>query len=280
MLSYAPSLGPVPRDYLQSVDLALTLTILLRDEGSVRIQPVARRLGVAESTVHRSLAMLVYRGFATRSEARTYLPGPALTAGLSQPGLGARLISAVRTHIDALAVDCGQTCNLQILTGTVTRVVYSPAGKHPEAVSSRLGQIMPATRNSGGLCILAELSLRELRALYPSLPDAEFRALRRSLHRYRCHGAALAHALFEPGVSAVGMALKNEVGDVLGALSVSVRSQRFRSIHRKVSEQLRATVRRIQPVLAHLEPSEAGTPADSVQRKSIGRTALSGATSS
>lgn len=255
MLSYSPSLGPAPREYVQSVDLALTLTLILRDEGSIRIQPVARRLGVAESTVHRSLAMLVYRGFATRSEARTYLPGPALTAGLAKPGLGARLTAAVRGHVDALATECGDTCNLQVLTGTVTRVVYSPAGSHPEAVTSRLGQIMPATRNSGGLCILAELSPRELRALYPSMPDAEFRALRRQLHRYRCHGATLTHALFEPGVSAVGVALKNDMGDTLGSLSVSVRTQRFRRVHQETTAALLRTVRALSAATAQLDPA-------------------------
>src|SRR5438445_335664 len=76
---------------LQSVDHALQLLQILRDNGSLRVSEAAQELGTARSTAHRLLAMLVYRDFAMQDEARNYLPGPALSApqarvGDQQPG--------------------------------------------------------------------------------------------------------------------------------------------------------------------------------------------------
>lgn len=41
---------------------------------------VADRLGVARSTAHRILAMLVFEGFAVQDRHKVYRPGPALQA--------------------------------------------------------------------------------------------------------------------------------------------------------------------------------------------------------
>src|SRR5256885_13256667 len=65
---------------LQSVDHALQLLQMLRDNGSLRVSEAAQELGTARSTAHRLLAMLVYRDFAVQDEARKYLPGAALSA--------------------------------------------------------------------------------------------------------------------------------------------------------------------------------------------------------
>src|SRR3989442_11648104 len=69
-----------PRYPLQSVDHALQLLQILRDNGSLRVSEAAQELGTARSTAHRLLAMLVYRDFAVQDEARKYLPGAALSA--------------------------------------------------------------------------------------------------------------------------------------------------------------------------------------------------------
>ena len=53
-----------PAYRLASVDHALQLALALRQDGPLRTVDAARRLGVAPSTAHRLLAMLVYRGFA------------------------------------------------------------------------------------------------------------------------------------------------------------------------------------------------------------------------
>jgi len=238
MTSLGPTHGPPPREFLQSVNLSLTLILMLRDLGSLTITGAAEELEVSASTVHRSMAMLVYRGFATRSESRTYLPGPALSSSSLQPGVGSELIAACASHMAAIGTETGETTNLLALVGNKCHFLHTVEGTLPVRVGSRRGQVMPADQNSGGLAMLAERSAAELRALYPSLPDAEFDALRRKLHRTRTRGFAINNGLYEHDVSAVGACLLNDLGDILGAVTVSVPTGRFRGVHRRCAESL------------------------------------------
>jgi DNA-binding IclR family transcriptional regulator len=66
---------------IESVDNALRILQVLRDSGQARVSDVAAELGIARSTAHRLLAMLVYRDFAIQAADRSYRPGPALSAG-------------------------------------------------------------------------------------------------------------------------------------------------------------------------------------------------------
>lgn len=63
---------------IASVDHALRAAAMLQLEGGLTVSQVAERLGVARSTAHRLLAMLVYRDFAVRDEDRVYRAGPVL----------------------------------------------------------------------------------------------------------------------------------------------------------------------------------------------------------
>ncbi|WP_257161447.1 IclR family transcriptional regulator [Corynebacterium cystitidis] len=255
MIAHGPTQGPPPREYLQSVDLALVLILMLRDNGSLTISGAADTLSVAPSTVHRSMSMLVYRGFATRSESRTYLPGPAISSTSLVPGMGSELIEATADHLTALAAETGETCNLQVLSNNKTHFLYSAEGSNLVRVGTRRGQVMPADENSGGLAILAELSPGELRALYPTMQDEAFEDLRRTLHRTRKRGFALNNGLYEHDVSAVGAVLRNELGDTLGAITVSIPTSRFRSVHRKCAEILVKHVRDLNHRLAKFRPA-------------------------
>src|SRR5882757_10214062 len=67
-----------PQYGIDSVDHALHLAAVLQQEGPLRVSEAAERLGVARSTAHRLLAMLVYRDFAEQDADRRYRPGPVL----------------------------------------------------------------------------------------------------------------------------------------------------------------------------------------------------------
>ncbi|MGH3277713.1 MAG: helix-turn-helix domain-containing protein, partial [Trebonia sp.] len=79
---------------IDSVDNALRILQLLRDSGQVRVSGAAAELGVARSTAHRLLAMLVYRDFAVQAEDRSYHPGPAVSARPLRAGPAQRLRQA------------------------------------------------------------------------------------------------------------------------------------------------------------------------------------------
>ncbi len=71
--------GAPPRHPVNSVDHALQLLLLLRDEPDLRVTAAAERLGFSPSTAHRLLSTLEHRGFVTQDRmTRAYRVGPAL----------------------------------------------------------------------------------------------------------------------------------------------------------------------------------------------------------
>src|SRR6478735_7686396 len=110
-----------PTYSIDAVDNALQLLQLLRDGGALRLKDAAEELGVAPSTAHRLLAMLVYRGFAVQDEKRMYHPGSAMGAGPAQRGWTREFNDLCRPHMEALAILCGETVNLVIRVGTQAR---------------------------------------------------------------------------------------------------------------------------------------------------------------
>jgi DNA-binding IclR family transcriptional regulator len=74
----ARELKEPPAYAIASVDHALRLAVLLQLEGPVTVSAAAERLGVARSTAHRLLTMLVYRDFAVQDEDRRYRAGPVI----------------------------------------------------------------------------------------------------------------------------------------------------------------------------------------------------------
>lgn len=254
MFTFGPTHGPAPREYLSSVDLALNLIHILRDAGSLTVTKAAKDLNVSPSTIHRSMAMLMYRGFATQSESRTYLRGPALSSSTLQPGVGQELIHTVGPYMAAISAETTETCHLMVLSGNKCHFLHTVEGTQAVRVGIRRGQVMPAEENSGGLIMLAEKSASELRVIYPTMPDHDFDELRRVLNRSRQRGFGVNHGLHEHDVSAVGACLRNDLGDVLGAVTVAIPSGRFRKVQRQCADVLIRHVRDLNRRLAAAQP--------------------------
>jgi DNA-binding IclR family transcriptional regulator len=228
-----------PTYSIEAVDNALLLLQLLRDGGALRLKDAAAELGVAPSTAHRLLAMLVYRGFAVQDETRRYVPGPAM--GVGPAGLSwTRLLRTIaQPHMELLSGQLNETVNLMVRVGTKVRFLATVEGNNVLRVGDRQGTVMPANRTSGGKAMLAELELPMLEQLFRShnadiggdtIPDGEYPAFLRELETIRGNKFAANFEGTEDGVSALGIALHNIRGDVVGALSVATPATRFRSV--------------------------------------------------
>ncbi|MEU4228501.1 IclR family transcriptional regulator [Nonomuraea sp. NPDC026600] len=214
---------------LGSVDNVLLLLHMLRDQGRLKVSDVARELGIARSTAHRLLAMLVYRDFAVQDEHHTYLPGPFLA---SAPGAASgsalrELRARARPAMEALSARVRETVNLMVRVGMEVRFLHSAESAQILHVGDRRGTILPANRSSGGKVLLAALPRERLWELYPGLPDAERAALTRELDEIRVRGYALNIDGTEQGVSAIGCAVRDGRGSAVAALSIAVPSARF-----------------------------------------------------
>jgi IclR family acetate operon transcriptional repressor len=228
-----------PTYSIEAVDNALVLLQLLRDGGALRLKDAAAELGVAPSTAHRLLAMLVYRGFAVQDETRRYVPGPAM--GVGPAGLSwTRLLRTIALpYMELLSGQLNETVNLMVRVGTKVRFLATVEGNNVLRVGDRQGTVMPANRTSGGKAMLAELEEPMLEQLFRShnaeiggdtIPDGEYQAFLRELETIRNNRFAANFEGTEDGVSALGIALHNRRGEVVGALSVATPATRFRSV--------------------------------------------------
>ncbi|MFF1819807.1 IclR family transcriptional regulator [Kribbella sp. NPDC058245] len=213
---------------IESVDHALNLLTVLQEEGSLRLTDAAERLGVARSTAHRLLAMLVYHGYAAQDEHRRYVAGPAIQFRRGLPS-AEQLRRLALPHLQQLVGRCDETANLQVLVGDHIRFVASVESEHVLRVGNRAGRMLPAHLASGGLALLACLKETEVASLYAA-PDAspvDLPRLQSALRQTRKQGFALNNQSTEAGVTAIGRAVRGPDGTPLAAVCIAVPSVRF-----------------------------------------------------
>lgn len=233
-----------PTYAVASVDHALRLAVILQLEGGLRVADAAQRLGVAQSTAHRLLQMLVYRDFAVRDASRAYRAGPVLELAAHSLSRTALLRSAALPHMRGLVDAVRESANLTIRTGATARFIASVECEQILKVGSREGMVFPAHRTTGGLLLLAELPPQELAAVHaegaggadpaggadradgasegPGLPS-----LRAELARIRRQGFAVNQGRSERGLTAVGVPVRDAEGTAVAGLSVSMPSVRY-----------------------------------------------------
>jgi IclR family transcriptional regulator, acetate operon repressor len=233
--AYDSAVKNKPAYAVESVDNALRILQALRDSGQVRISDVSAELGIARSTAHRLLSMLVYRDFAIRTEDHAYLPGPALSAPPLRGEPTQRLRQALRPRMEALCARVSETVNLTVRLGAQTRFLHTVEPAQVLRVGDRTGTILPAWKTSGGKVLLAELPDAELTALLSGvaqrppagLTGRERRALAGELRVVREQGYAENIEESESGVCAVGVCVRDGSGEAVAALSVAAPSVRY-----------------------------------------------------
>ncbi|WP_236787611.1 IclR family transcriptional regulator [Amycolatopsis sp. GM8] len=216
---------------IDSVDHALHLATLLQQEGPLRVTEAAQRLGVARSTAHRLLAMLVYRDFAEQDADRRYCAGPILR----RPVFGEPLADLRRIalpHLQSLTARTGETSNLQVVVGDQVRFAASVECDQVLRVGDREGRLLPAHLASGGRSVLATMDEEDVLALYPDPDDSiDLDALVRDLRRVRRQGFAVNDQKTEVGVTAIGCAVRGRPGAVTAAISIAMPTVRYRRDH-------------------------------------------------
>ncbi|MPY85608.1 MAG: helix-turn-helix domain-containing protein [Actinophytocola sp.] len=217
-----------PAYALSSVDNALQLIQMLRDQGKLRLSEAADELGVGRSTAHRLLSTLVYRGFAEQDDQHGYLPGASLAPAAPQGGELQQLRKIAYSSMDRLCERVRETVNLMVRVGTQTRFLASVESPQVLHVGDRRGTILPAAKTSGGKALLAELTTTELAALYGHSGESgeDWQRLCRDLELVRGRGYATNEEETEAGVFAVGMAMHDADDVGVAALTIAVPSAR------------------------------------------------------
>lgn len=228
----------LPAYPIESVDNVLALLEMLRDLGLIRLAEAAAELGVSRSTAHRLLAMLVYRGYADQDASRRYVPGPALGVAPSSEVWTATLRKIAQPHLEILSDRTAQTTNLMIRAGAWVRFLSTVEGRDPLRIGDRRGDVLPVEAASAGKAMLAQMPWAEVRQLLEyddaarqsAFTPVQLVSLERELATVRVRGFAANFQGTEEGVSALGVAVRDAGGEVVGGLSVSARVSKFREL--------------------------------------------------
>lgn len=243
--------GPAYR--LSSVDHALELLLLFRTKPALRVSEVADELGVARSTAHRLLGMLVHRQFAVQDPAtRAYRPGPRLVE-LGLAAVGALDVRArMRPYLSEIAARTGETVSLLVLEGDQVHFMDSIESHRTVRVGSRFDARMPAHATSAGKAMLATLTTDEVLATYPNeklvtiteRTVATRTQLLAALDRVRADGFAVNFGESETGLDAIGMAVLDADGRPAAGITVAFPMQRM------TQEYVEALAWELRPVVA------------------------------
>jgi DNA-binding IclR family transcriptional regulator len=200
------------------------------DREGMRLTEVAAQVGLNRSTAHRILAALCESGLVEQNpETRLYRLGTDMFF------LGIRVASpfdlkSLGQHPCArLCMATGDTVFLSTRRGFTSICIERYEGEYPiKVLTLDVGSIRPLGVGAGSLAMLSALPDWEVDAVldgsgeqlaaYPQFTPAE---LRRLVAQTREAGYAFNDQMIIPGMSAVGVAVRAECGELLGALSIA-----------------------------------------------------------
>ena len=202
-----------------------------RREPVLTAPEIARRLGVPRSTVFRLLVTLENMGFVERTD-----DGRAHRLGLAVLRLGFEYLASQgitelgRPVIERIRDDTGYSASLVVRDGRDIVYIARAVATSPFGSSVSIGTRLPAHATVLGHVLLADLSLSQLRALYPESrldsigpnTPATTDALFELAQQTKARGHVLAEAYFEAHISTVAAPVFGENGHVLAAIGLTV----------------------------------------------------------
>jgi DNA-binding IclR family transcriptional regulator len=229
----ATRVGGDAKPALQSVSIALAVLEALAVAPELSLSELARRVGVAKSTAHRTCAVLTTAGMLTRTEAGKYRLGLRLI----EYGHLATARSPVGEHALPLLVELraqlGETVQIGVPAGADVVYVERVEGQRALRYSSDNSRRGPVHRSSAGKVLAAYvpgvLEARLKAGLPPStgytivIPDL----FREELERVRRRGYARSVDETEIGLSSIAVPVRHGAdGAVVAAISMVGATQR------------------------------------------------------
>ena len=216
------------RSTAKTTETSLRVLEALVEEDGATIEVLSERLGLAPSTVHRHLAAFRKYGYVVRDGAEY---GPSLRF-LTVGGHVQRTtpyFPAIKEKVDALAEETGERAQFIVEENGERVYLYTEVGASAVQTGAHVGKRGPLHTSAAGKAIMAKLPNERVEAivdehgLASTGPNAITSpgALRDAFDRIRERGYAFNREESTGGVHAVGSAVTNADGTVLGALSVS-----------------------------------------------------------
>jgi IclR family KDG regulon transcriptional repressor len=228
----APQPPTATRDPKRLSSVATAIALLKafsEDEVEIGVSSLAKRLGVAKSTVHRLAVTLVSEGMLEQNpDNEKYRLGIALVRRRMD------VSTEAKPHLFALRENTGETVHLAVLQGTEIMYVYNLESTHAIRMRSDIGVRKPAYCTAEGLAMLAfqDPALAEdivAKGLRPRTPktNTDPQALRRVLAEVRERGYAVEDGESEVGMRSIAAPIRNGSGEAVAAIGVAGPVQRL-----------------------------------------------------
>ncbi|HEV8635248.1 MAG TPA: IclR family transcriptional regulator [Chloroflexota bacterium] len=249
---------------IQAVERAIEVLTALAEAGAPpTLQQLAGRLGVAASTIHRIITTLERTGMVER-DGGGYAPGPTVAALYKARAWDMDVPARAQPLMRELREATGETISLHVRRHTVHVCVESLDSPHELRVRLEVGATASLCRGCTGRAILAHLPPAEGRRILadecaPAGADHDGWVGERLYELQMVRAAGYATGLNEPspGMAGVSAPVFGRGADVLGALTVSGPTVRFR--RRDVlaaAERLRAAAAELSAQLGYRTPVE------------------------
>lgn len=247
------------KSQVQVIARAAAILRALEDESlGLSLGQIALRVNLARSTVQRIVAAL-------ESENLVMSASPNGRVKLGPTIL--RLAAAVQTDfvvfarpfLVSLSNELRETVDLALVRKDHMVFIDQVIGSQRLRLVSAVGETFPLYCTANGKAFLAELDDAEIERLIGQNYDAKtpktitrLPALMRDLKKARKAGYAIDREEHTEGICAVGVALKDLLGNYV-AISVPVPAQRFSAMEARIAEKLNAAKRALQTHLSSVK---------------------------
>ncbi|HVY57744.1 MAG TPA: IclR family transcriptional regulator [Xanthobacteraceae bacterium] len=199
------------------------------EEVEIGISALAKRLGVAKSTVHRLAVTLVSEGMLERNpETGRYRLGIALFRLGALVRQRMDVSNEARPYLFDLREKTNESVHLAVLDGTEIMYVYNMESTHAIRMRSDIGVRKPAYCTAEGQAILAfrppEVIEQILRKGLPARTPQTITdpaELRKALDLVRQRGCAVEDEESEIGMRCIAAPVRNDAGEVVAAVGVA-----------------------------------------------------------
>lgn len=216
---------------IQAVDRALRILDLFDEyKTELKITDISKRMALHKSTVHSLLKTLqVYHYIEQNPDNRKYRLGMGLfeRGNLVIRGLDIRTTS--KKQLQDLSMKTGQTTNLVILDGIEGIYIDKVEGTSGTILYSRIGRRIPIHCSAVGKALLVNSSEEELNKILDGYifnshtPNTIInkKDFLKELESVRTLGHAIDNQENELGVRCIAAPIKNHLGQVIAAISIS-----------------------------------------------------------
>lgn len=243
------------RGSIKAVEISLDVVETLVERDGARVTEVAEAVGIAPSTAHNHLQTLLTNGFVLNEGSVFYPSLQYLEIGEYTRQRKAAYRKA-QTRVESLAAESGGRTHFVVEEHGRGRYMYTNTGDLAVETFSGTGSSFPLHVAAAGKAILSQLPEARVREIIDeqglerqteNTITAE-EDLFEDLAEARETGVAFNIEEHNMGISAVAAPVRDQSGDILGALTISGPAQRFKgeTIREELPNTLLATVNELE----------------------------------